>query len=123
MKAKSRVYDANEFVNWFSRQVSEEMRCREVEVDFVEIFRGEVHVLFTCDGKSYVAVMVEGRKFRVSTYQFVLEGGKVVGVEPFKLRGSESLLLAKATKFSGSALFYVEDDVVINVYEIPTVRQ
>ena len=112
-----RVYDGAEFARWFMRQVSREMGCRDVDVVSIGVFPGEVVIAFYCDGKRYLAKIREGRKFKVSTYQFIYENGRLVGLEPFRLREGESFLLRKRSGFAASVLFYVEDDVVINVYE------
>jgi hypothetical protein len=116
-KVSSRVYDGMEFAEWFAKQVREEMRCRDVDVESIGVFRGEVVVAFYCDGERYLAKIREGRKFRVSTYQFINENGRFVKLESFRLREGESFLLRKQSGFAASVLFYVEDDVVIDIYE------
>ena len=116
-KVHSRVYDGAEFARWFMRQVSREMRCHDVDVASIGVFPGEVVIAFYCDGKRYLAKIKEGRKFKISTYQFIYENGRFVRLEPFKMREGESFLLRKQSGFTASVLFYVEDDVVIDVYE------
>ncbi len=113
----SRVYDGAEFARWFMRQVSREMGCHDVDVVSIGVFLGEVVIAFYCDGKRFLAKIREGRKFKVSTYQFIYENGRLVGLEPFKMREGESFVLRKQSGFTASVLFYVEDDVVIDVYE------
>jgi hypothetical protein len=112
-----RVYDGAEFARWFMRQVSREMGCHDVDVASIGVFPGEVVIAFYCDGKRYLAKIKEGRKFKVSTYQFIYENGRLVGLEPFRLREGESFLLRKQSGFAASVLFYVEGGVVIDVYE------
>jgi len=114
---RSKVYNTREFVDWFERQVSREMRCHDVDVASIGVFPGEVVIAFYCDGKRYLAKIKEGRKFRISTYQFIYEDGRFVRLEPFKMRKGESFLLRKSSGFTASVLFYVEDDVEIDVYE------
>ena len=118
----SRVYDGAEFARWFMRQVSREMRCHDVDVASIGVFPGEVLVAFYCDGKRYLAKIREGRKFRISTYQFIYEDGRFVRLEPFKMRKGESFLLTRRSGFTASVLFYVEDDVIIDVYEVQPSR-
>jgi hypothetical protein len=116
-KVHGRVYDGAEFARWFMRQVSREMGCHDVDVVSIGVFPGEVVIAFYCDGKRYLAKIREGRKFRVSTYQFIYEDGRLVGLEPFRLREGESFVLRKQSGFTASVLFYVEDGVNIDVYE------
>jgi len=118
----SRVYDGGGFARWFMKQVSMEMGCHDVDVASIGVFPGEVTIAFYCDGKRYLAEIKEGRKFRISTYHFIYENGKLIGLEPFRMRKGESFLLTKRSGFTASVLFYVEDDVVINVYEVQPPR-
>ena len=113
----SRVYDGAEFARWFMRQVSKELMCHDIDVVSIGVFPGEVVIAFYCDGKRYLARIREGRKFKVSTYQFIFEDGRLARLEPFKMRKGESFLLRKSSGFTASVLFYVEDDVEIDVYE------
>ncbi len=99
------------------RQVSREMGCHDIDVASIGVFPSVVVVAFYCDGKRYLARIREGRKFKVSTYQFIYEDGRFVRLEPFRMREGESFLLRKQSEFTASVLFYVEDDVVIDVYE------
>ncbi|MCG2892628.1 MAG: hypothetical protein L7H00_03745 [Vulcanisaeta sp.] len=117
VKVHGRVYDGAEFARWFMRQVSREMGCHDVDVVSIGVFPGEVVIAFYCDGKRYLAKIREGRKFKVSTYQFIYENGRLVGLEPFRMREGESFVLRKQSEFSASVLFYVEDGVNIDVYE------
>jgi len=117
VKVHGRVYDGAEFARWFMRQVSREMGCHDVDVVSIGVFLGEVVIAFYCDGKRYLARIREGRKFRVSTYQFIYENGRLVGLEPFRMREGESFVLRKQSGLSASVLFYVEDGVNIDVYE------
>ena len=81
--ARSKVYDAREFVDWFKRQIKHEMKCRDVDVESIGVFRGWVAIAFRCNGKRYLAKIREGRRFKISTYQFVFENGRLVGLERF----------------------------------------
>ncbi len=111
----SRVYDVKEFVRWFMRQVREEMGCGVDVVSVIVHARG-AFVTFKCRGKTYAAEIRKSRRFRVSVYVPDYRNGSLIGIK--RLRGEP--LKVFDVRFginSDNALFYVADDVVIDVYE------
>ena len=115
---RGRVYTVKEFVDWFSRQVGGEMGCR-VRVLTVGVRVDGVIVVFRCKNRRYIAKVRVGREFRVSLYEYVYEGGRFVGIERYELRGNEIFNVYDETYgISNNALFYVEDGVNIDVYEL-----
>jgi len=112
--------DAREFVDWFSRQVGGEMGCR-VRVLTVGVRVDGVVVVFRCKSRRYIAKVRVGHDFSVSLYEYVYENGRFVGIERYVLRDSEIFNVYDASYgFSNNALFYVEDGVNIDVYELET---
>ena len=115
--------DAREFVGWFERQVGGELGCR-VRVLAVSVHAGGVVITFKCRGKMYIAKMRVGHDFSVSLYEYVYEDGRFVGIEKYELRSNEIFNVYDASYgFSNNALFYVEDGVNIDVYELQSGTQ
>ena len=120
MRVRSRVYTVKEFVDWFKRQVVNEMGCRDVDITAVGVHAGGALVAFKCDGKKYLAKIRSGRRFKVSVYMYVYEDNRLVGIKKLKLHseGESFKVYDKRFGFSENTLFYVEDDVNIDVYEV-----
>lgn len=114
---RARVYDVEEFVDWFEKQVGGEMGCG-VDVESVAVYAGGALVVFTCGGKKYLAEIRVSRRFRASVYVLDYRNGSLIRIKKLRLR-SEPLKVFDA-RFginSDNALFYVEDGVNIDVYE------
>jgi hypothetical protein len=117
---RGRVYTVKEFVGWFKRQVASEMGCREVDVTAVGVYAGGALIAFKCDGKKYLAKIRSGRRFRVSVYEYIYENGRLVGIGRFKLHKAKGGSFKVYDKYFGpsdSVLFYVADNVNVDVYE------
>jgi hypothetical protein len=120
---RARVMDTKEFVDWFSRQVGGEMGCR-VRVLTVGVRVDGVIVVFRCKNRRYIAKVRVGHDFSVSLYEYVYESGRFVGIERYELRGNEIFnVYDESYGFSNNALFYVEDGVNIDVYELQSETQ
>ena len=117
-RARARVYNVKEFVDWFERQVASELGC-SVDVESVAVYAGGALVVFKCGGKKYLAKIRSGRRFKVSVYMYVYEDDRLVGIKKLELRseGGSLKVYDKRFGFRENALFYVEDDVNIDVYE------
>jgi len=110
--------DTKEFVDWFSRQVGGEMRCK-VRVLTVGVRVDSVVIMFKCKNRRYIAKVRVGHDFSVSLYEYVYENGRFVGIEKYELRGNEIFnVYDESYGFSNNALFYVKDGVNIDVYEL-----
>lgn len=116
--------DTKEFVGWFERQVGGELGCR-VRVLMVNVHVDGVVVVFKCKGRKYMAKIRSGRRFRVSLYEFVfdVDSGRLVSIEKYVLRSGNFNVYDASHGFSNNALFYVEDDVDIDVYELQSETQ
>ncbi len=113
----SRVYDVKEFVDWFESQVGGELGCSADVVSVIVHARG-AFVTFKCRGKTYAAEIRKSRRFRVSVYVPDYRNGSLIKIKRLRLRGEP--LKVFDVRFginSDNALFYVADDVVIDVYE------
>jgi len=119
-RSVSRVYDAKEFVRWFERQIKEEMKCHNVYVEYIEV-SCDVIVVFNCGNKSFMAIITEGDKFRVSVYR--IRRNRLIKLKCEKLC-KKPIMLVRDNDFSSGVLilFYVADGVNIDVHEIPEVR-
>jgi hypothetical protein len=116
--------DTREFVDWFERQVGDEMGCR-ARVLTVDIHVDGAVVVFKCRGRKYVAKIRSGRKFRVSLYEFVfdVDSRRFIGIERYVMRSGKFNVYNVSHGFSNNALFYVEDGVDIDVYELQSETQ
>ena len=114
---RARVYDVKEFVEWFKKQIMNEMKCRNVDVVSITVYVSGASIIFKCGNKKFLAEIKRGRKFRASMYALIYDmDGKLIGIEKHRL-GGPFKVYDKRFGPSDSVLFYVEDDVVVNVYE------
>jgi hypothetical protein len=114
---RARVYDVKEFVEWFRKQIMNEMKCRDVDIESITVHVGGASIVFKCGNKKFLAEIRRGRKFSFSMYAFIYDiDGRLIGIEKHRL-GGPLKVYDKRFGPSNSVLFYVEDDVVVDVYE------
>jgi len=116
-KARARVYNVKEFVDWFEKQVASELGCG-VDVESVIVHAGGASVVFRCRGKTYIAEVRKSRRFRASAYVLDYKDGSLIRIKRLMLTsGPLKVFDARFGVNSDNALFYVEDGVNIDVYE------
>ena len=113
---RSRVYNVEEFVDWFERQVGEQLGC-SADVVSVIVHAAGASAVFRCGGKTYIAEVRNGRRFRASAYVLDYKNGSLVRIKKLRLKGPLKVFDRRLGIVGDNALFYVVDGVNIDVYE------
>jgi len=116
-RTRSRVFNTKEFVNWFERQIIEQMGCRDVGVSIVIVHTNGVSVMFKCNNKTYVAEIKNSRRFKASVYVLDYENDLLIRIKKIMLKDPLKVYDKRLEIVSDNALFYVVDGVNIDVYE------
>jgi len=111
------VYDVEEFVGWFERQVGEQLGCG-VDVSSIIVHANGASIVFKCGGKTYVAEIKNGRRFKASAYSLDYKNGSLVRIKKLVLKGPLKVYDGRLGVVGDNALFYVVDGVDIDVYEV-----
>lgn len=121
--ARSKVFDTREFLEWFSRKISERMGCQEVIITGIILRRSFVTIDFICDGHNYTAEIRRCDKFDVSVYARVYKNGKLVRIKKLDKGKEPAYVYAyhprykKTYAFLDNVLFRVTEGVKVKIYE------